>query len=256
MKIKSQKHSPLKAKPLRNPGQSLDDQIHNLISEDPAPFIGCVLFMILVAIYDWYHWYNPKPINPWLTTITAFIFLTVFVYKWITLRRKIKRLRMARDGEKAVGQYLEGLREKGYKVLHDIVSDSFNIDHIVICTKGIFLIDTKTISKKDKDDQITFDGKTVLINGYKPDRDPVRQVTALSSWLKEKICEITGKEMFIRPVVAFPGWFVKMDLKYQTNVWVLSAKALPRFIEKQPDILESPMVHLITSHLTRYIRTL
>jgi hypothetical protein len=62
--------------------------------------------------------------------------------------------------------------------------------------------------------------------------------------------------MFIRPVVAFPGWFVKMDLKYQTNVWVLSAKALPKFIEKQPDILESPMVHLITSHLTRYIRTL
>ena len=255
-KSKPQKHSPLKAKPLRNPGQSLDDEIHKIISEDMAPYIAAGGLFIYMAFSDWYHWYRPQPVTPWVSTIIALLFLVFLAYKWVSLRKKIKRLRLGRDGERAVGQYLDLLREKGFKILHDIVSDSFNIDHVIICTKGIFLIDTKTISKKDKDNIVMFDGETVLINGFKPDRDPVRQVTALSSWLREKVKEITGKDMFIRPVVVFPGWFVKMELKHKTNVWVLSAKALPKFIENEIDKIDPPTVHLITSHLTKYIRTI
>lgn len=63
------------------------------------------------------------------------------------IRQTIKRLRMARDGEKAVGQYLSDLREQGCRVYHDVIGQGFNIDHVIICDRGIFTIETKTYSK-------------------------------------------------------------------------------------------------------------
>lgn len=36
------------------------------------------------------------------------------------------------NGERAVGQYLELLREQGVKVFHDIPSDNFNLDHVLV----------------------------------------------------------------------------------------------------------------------------
>jgi hypothetical protein len=41
-------------------------------------------------------------------------------------------LMQGREGEKAVGQYLERLRARGYQVLHDIPGENFNIDHVLI----------------------------------------------------------------------------------------------------------------------------
>lgn len=46
--------------------------------------------------------------------------------------RKSKQLKLARDGEKIVGQYLDDLKEKGNCVLHDIIGENFNVDHVVL----------------------------------------------------------------------------------------------------------------------------
>jgi hypothetical protein len=45
---------------------------------------------------------------------------------------------MAKDGEKAVGEFLERFREKGYRIFHDIVGGDFNIDHVLIGPSGIY----------------------------------------------------------------------------------------------------------------------
>ena len=37
-----------------------------------------------------------------------------------------------RHGERAVGQYLERLRESGPRVFHDVPGVGFNLDHVVI----------------------------------------------------------------------------------------------------------------------------
>jgi hypothetical protein len=44
----------------------------------------------------------------------------------------LRSLRLAAEDEKAVGQFLEGLRERGYRVFHDVVGDGFNVDHVRI----------------------------------------------------------------------------------------------------------------------------
>ena len=53
------------------------------------------------------------------------------IYKVQKIRPKIHALKVGREGEKVVGQSLEELRSCGAIVLHDIMADGFNVDHIV-----------------------------------------------------------------------------------------------------------------------------
>jgi len=94
------------------------------------------------------------------------IVATFSVYKIIKIKKKLKHLRQGRDGERTIGQYLEGLRETGCRVFHDIVGNGLNLDHVVISQHGVFVIETKTYSKPQKGEaKITVAGEQVLING-------------------------------------------------------------------------------------------
>jgi hypothetical protein len=105
------------------------------------------------------------------------------------IRRKLQQLRLGRDGERAVGQYLERLREGGGQVFHDIPADRFNLDHVVISTHGIYAIETKTWTKPWPKATITVDGDKLLVAGRVPDRNPIEQASAAARWLEQLLAE-------------------------------------------------------------------
>jgi len=119
-------------------------------------------------------------------------------------------LRLGRDGEKVVGQYLEGLRANGAKVFHDIQGQNFNLDHVVIARSGIYVIETKTYSKPESGRPvIVFNGQSLKINGLPENDKSITQVTAAANWLRSELKESTGKQFKTKPVVVFPGWFIE-----------------------------------------------
>jgi len=145
-----QTRSPIKDKPLRNPGQSVREQRVDLAYDKLlAPGI-VVLMLALWTAHEWFRFFYPAPPQP----LVASVFLVGFIgYAWWQYRRtwpKIRALKQAEDGEKAVGQLLEGLRGQGYAVFHDLVGDDFNVDHVIIGPAGAFTIETKTWSKPAK----------------------------------------------------------------------------------------------------------
>jgi hypothetical protein len=251
------KKSPLKDRPLRNAGQSLDEEIEKRFSEQVAMYaFGIMIFLYVIAM-EWYRWYLDLPPNPvWITifTLPPVIF---FIYKLIKEKKEINLLKQGRDGEKVVGQYLEGLREDGMKVHHDIVGDNFNIDHILISTKGVFLFETKTYSKPIRGKtEIEFDGLDFYFNGNKYDNNIQVQVSASSAWLRDIIKELTVKTVDVKPVVVFPGWFVKMTNKHNSNIWALNPINLKAFIKKEKEVIREEDVQLISNHIARYIRSI
>ena len=162
---------------------------------------------------------------------------------------------MARDGEKAVGEFLERFREKGYRVFHDVVGGNFNIDHLLIGKTGIYTIETKTLSKPIKGKSvIQYDGSQITVNGFTPDRDPVVQAKAQASWVKDLVKDLTGKIYKVQPVVLYPGWFVQQSAGGE--VWVLNPKALPGFLEKNTVSIDESLIPSIATHLSRYVRNL
>ena len=79
-------------------------------------------------------------------------------------------------------------------MLHDIVGDGFNIDHVLIGPTGVYTIETKTISKPAKGAcEISYDGETICVNGLIPDRDPIVQAKAQANWLQNFLKDSTGK---------------------------------------------------------------
>jgi len=254
MQDKDQK-SPLKDPPLRQAGQLVQEEIDRLINDK---FMGYAMAMAVVmglAASEWYRWYFNTPPRPLPATIIAILVLGYFLAKTLKVKNQLQSLRLGRDSEKEVGEYLEHLRRDGCIVFHDIVGDNFNLDHVILSTKGIYTVETKTWSKPVSGEaKVRYDGEHLHIDGLGEKDEVLLQTKAESMWLKGILRETTGREYHIKPVVVFPGWFVESRNHYKH--WVLNPKALPQFIQNQDDILTSEDVKLAAYHLSRYIRTL
>ncbi|MBL8485201.1 MAG: NERD domain-containing protein, partial [Rhodocyclaceae bacterium] len=179
------RRTPLKSKPLRNPGQSLQQQREELITDKVLWPMMVAVMVIIVAGLEWFRFFHPLPPQPWVMT---FIAVLGILYSVWTIKRnapRIKALKLAEEGEKAVGQYLEKFREFGYQIFHDVMGDDFNVDHVLIGPAGVFTVETKTWKKPAKGSpRISFDGECLKADGIVPSRDPVVQAKAQASWLR------------------------------------------------------------------------
>lgn len=247
--------SPIKAKPLRNPGQSVQDTIDDLIYDKFFTYIMLATVSIVYAVLEWTYWYLQTPRSPWLFTSLAVATLIIAIYKGFRIRKTIKKYRQGLDGERAVGQYLDGLRKDGFNTFHDIIFDGFNIDHVVISKNGIFCIETKTYSKPIKgESKLYYDGTVIEVNGYKAN-SPIIQAKAASKTLQELLEQSCGKKFTVRPVMLFPGWFIEpKDKESQREVWALNPKGFQTFAKSQGEQLTDEDTHLASYHLSKHIR--
>lgn len=248
--------TPLKDKPLRNPGESLDKQIDDLLYDEVFTYFFISTIAIILAMLEWQRWYSKASPSPWTFSIIAMVIVCYSIVKIVWGIKKIRLLKQGRDGEKAVGQYLENLREQGTKVFHDIPGDGFNLDHVVICKSGLYVIETKTYSKPDKGEaKIIFNGDAIFLNGKIETNKPIIQVRAASKWLSDLILESTGLKLTAKPVIVFPGWFIEPTSESKTSdVWALNPKALPTFIGNSKERLSIEQVRMVSGHLSRYVR--
>ncbi len=253
---KNDRRSPLRAPPLRTPGQSLDEEMQRLLDDKLVGYFMVAGTFFVLTFMEWWRWYFERPPRPMLLTVITVAILIFVGWKLAGLRQRFRLLRQGRDGERAVGQFLERLREDGYRVLHDLVGEGFNVDHVLIGPAGVFAIETKTISKPARGPaEIVYDGNQVLIDGFAPERDPIVQGKAQARWLRELIEESTGRRCEVRAIVVYPGWFVKSDARGKwSEVLVLNPRTLPAFLAKCEHCLPAADIQLITYHLSRYIR--
>ena len=246
--------SPIKDKPLRLPGQSLEEQRDALFSGELEPYLLTAVMFVVYALLDWYRYFIRWP-SPWVTTCVALAAIALGAWKFHKIRPRMRALRQGADGEKAVGQFLERLREQGYVVFHDLLGPGFNVDHALIGPGGIFTVETKTWSKPAGNPRIVFDGETLAVGTLKPDRDPLIQARAQAGWLKQLLAESTGKVLPVEPVILFPGWFVEERSRGLKRMWVLEPKMLPGFLANTPARMDPADVKLAAFHLSRFVRT-
>lgn len=246
--------SPLREAPLRLPGQFIQDEIDRV-------FENRVIFPIIItggfislALADWVRYFSTKPLNPWLSSVVALGALGYSALSVTHATKRVRILKLGRDGERVVAEQMDKLKQHGAAVIHDVVAGKFNIDHVILSPKGVFVAETKTRSKPQRGSPtVTYDGKVLLVNGLKPDRDPIAQAQGCARWIAEKLKESTGKSFPVKPVVLFPGWFVE-PTPHGSSVWVLEPKALPSFIENEPTIISDEDLHLAVYHMNRIVR--
>ncbi|MBW8364757.1 MAG: NERD domain-containing protein [Rhizobium sp.] len=248
--------SPIKDKPLRFPGQSLEEERRKLFEDKLETPLMLAVFFVALAAMEWWRFLWKQPPSPIVFTVFAFLFVGFAIWRIWKMRPLVRAIKQGIEGEKAVGQYLERMRESGYQVFHDLIGTGFNVDHVLIGPAGVFTIETKTWSKPSRGEaKIRFDGEQLLTGGREPERNPVVQARAQSSWLKGLLAESTGRNYDVFPVVVFPGWFIEQSNDCLRNIWVLEPKALTKFLANAPQKLEPDEVKLASFHLSRFIRS-
>jgi len=246
--------SPLKGKPLRVPGQSLDQEIDRWVIDTASGYYFAAAFPCMLAAMEWVGYLTHSPRHPILFSSIAAIAVPIAVWQFWRIRGRVRQLRLGRDGERVVGQFLERLRDGGGQVFHDVPGQGFNLDHVVISPYGVYAIETKTLSKPWPKAAVTVEGDSLRVAGRIPDRDPIQQVTGAARWLECLLEQSSGKHFAVRGVVVFPGWFVEQRSE-RGPVWVLEPKALPAFIEQEAVSVSPADVALAAFHLSRYVRS-
>ena len=189
------KKSPLKGKPLRQAGQSIQKEILDIALEKGFSYIVGSMIFVVLALIEWVRFIFRSPPSPYFITTIALLYVVYSVYKLKQASIDIRRLKQGLDGERAVGEFLERLREDGAIVYHDIVGDKFNIDHVVLSTKGIFAIETKTFSKYSKGNpKVHYENGNLYLDGIGNKNEILVQVKAESTWLRNMLHESSGRD--------------------------------------------------------------
>jgi hypothetical protein len=167
-------------------------------------------------------------------------------------------------GERYVAEWLEPLRERGWRVFHDVPcvahGKKFNIDHVAVGPGGVFVIETKTRRKGAarhgcKDNEVFFDGQ-VLDWPWGEDNHGLEQAERNAVWLADTLKAETGERAQVYPILTLPGWWVQevKPMKNPRLARVANPKWLPKWLSGAPVILNEKQVAAIASKLEERCR--
>lgn len=241
--------------PVRVAGQTLDRELEDVLYDHMLTPYLIAMFTLIMASLEWYRYLSKTPPTPWIFSIAAVGMIGYAAYKFWRTRKRVEQLKLGRDGERLVAQYLEWFRTSNFFVFHDVPSGDANVDHVLIGPQGVFTIETKTHSKPLRGEcKVTVKDGVVRANGIVLDRNPIVQAKAQANWMRNFLAESQFNAP-VWPVVAFPGWFVEPFDARATGAWVVEPKALSKFIENEPERLSREQVQAMASALRSYIRT-
>lgn len=147
--------------------------------------------------------------------------------------RRGKDAERGAEAEEAVGAILDNL-PAGNFIIHDFNSGKGNIDHILMCPKGIFTLETKSHAGK-----VSFDGKKLLRNGRKFEKDFLNQAWAQCYLVKAILARRGITNLQPEPIILFTKAFVQVRGK-ATGIHILGINDFPKFLERLPDTISVP----------------
>jgi hypothetical protein len=249
---RKRRRTPLTRQLLRMPGETLRRKLDDLNDDINAYLLITIDFPLL---YYSVFLANLQSGKISISSIVIYVLLTVVTVLFLILKMwKIAKdrtsLRLGLDCELAVGQELNQLMLQGCRVYHDFPAEKFNIDHVVVGTKGVFAVETKGRAKSDKkggtsEATVTYDGEKLIFPGWS-EKEPLdqakRQAARLSQWLSSAV----GEPVSARPALALPGWFI--ERKKPSDMLIFNGKNPELLLKwaddtRLPDILVQRIAH-------------
>lgn len=235
------RRSPLTQGLLRPAGHSLRKEFDDVYGDVIGWLMGAMFVPALVgSLYGGRALSQGKAFN-WSDAafylVLIVLVLSLCAYKMIRLHHKAMNLRMGWDAETATGQELDQLMRLGGVVFHDLPAKDFNIDHVLICSSGIYAVETKSRLKaieSGKDGaKVSYDGQTLSFPGWN-DTATVEQASRQAKWLSVELTKAVGEPVRVAGVIALPGWFVVSPNRHEVTVlnpknfrYLLDARGTP-----------------------------
>jgi len=230
------RRTPLTRDMLRNPGESLREQVEDM----GADIIGYLLAFITFPVFFGFQLLFMNQFSSLKFSPGALIFYALFligfssytIIKAVQLMRKRQSYRLGLECEMATGQELNQLMLNGCRVYHDFPAEEFNIDHIVIGPAGVYAVETKGRAKPvrgrgEEDAHVVYDGKSLRFPGW-TETEPIAQARRQAQWLANWLKSAVGQPVPVQPALALPGWFIE---RKAPDMVVFNSKN-PQFLAK------------------------
>jgi hypothetical protein len=172
-----------------------------------------------------------------------------------------QNIRLGLRGEQAVAGALQEAAECGFRSFHDIPGDAeWNIDHVAVGTRGVFLVETKARRKRGSSKgqaahEVIYDGNALQFPSYR-DAKPIDQARRNAKWLSNYLSHKTGELVQVVPLVVLPGWFVTLSVRGSFAVRVMNTTFLPGYLQREVDKIEAAQVRRIIAALDEKCRDL
>lgn len=175
-----------------------------------APLVYGMGRMLFVDKQDWVEW----ALYGLLSTLLVLAFSLLLVRDY----QRIRRLKLGLACELAVGQELERLIRPDahpYYVFHDVPTDSFTIDHVVVTPHGVFVVETRArtvpISSDGRELNTVAVERERLRFPYWQERRPLHKTRQGVNWLSQWLEQRCGVPVPVQGVLVLPGWDINND---------------------------------------------
>lgn len=229
--------------------ETWDEKINDLI-------LWLVMFPVVMALVlflrhpsDWL-----TPVLFFLTASGAATFFGVRLFKLLKIRANY---RLGFEGERFVGEELSRLIGLGFDVFHDVPFEGFNMDHVMVGARGVFLVETKTRRKPvneagKKQFKVQFDGKQ-LQWPWGADTYGIEQAKNNAKTLSAWLSSATGENVRATPILTLPGWLVELKAP-NDGLYVLNPKQIYKACASLPGKLSEPQIQRICHQLDQKCR--
>ncbi|MGS2742429.1 nuclease-related domain-containing protein [Halomonas sp. LS-001] len=245
-------NSPFNTHPLRTPGQALRDRLNQAFSSlflhgtlgpliSLSPLVYGMGRMLFVDRQDWIEW----------ALYGLFSTLLVLVFSLLLVRdyQRIRRLKLGLACELAVGQELENLIRPDahpYYIFHDVPTDNFTIDHVVITPHGIFVVETRARTKAIGSDggelaQVFVEPERLRFPHWQ-ERRPLYKTRQAAQWLTQWLEQGCGVSVPVRGILVLPGWDVDTS-EAADDILVVSGEQLAQQLTELTEGNFSEAVH-------------
>lgn len=210
---RKKRYSPLVEPALRPAGYSLSRKLDDIWDR-----IFFLYFFLSALPFLYIYLVDTGRMSDSLLSIALFLVMgSITLYSLIIMFLKARHYQLGRDGEVYTGQELNLLMREGAWVFHDIRYRYGNIDHVVVSTGGVFVMETKT-ARKPSDKRGRKEYRVVVRGGEfvrpKLGAKPIEQVELNADYLRKILFEELGFKPLVVACIALPGWFVEPSPLY------------------------------------------
>lgn len=229
---RQERRSPLRSRQIGHvPGQQLVERVADS-QENMLLSVIIMYFAFPVMLLAWSLQRVPPDRlridgSAWVYMLGA---LGMFSFGLRSFFKHLNTRQQARDGllaERVTGMQLNRLVAQGCTVIHDVPSDTGNIDHVVIAPRGVYAVETKSFRKardagevrNESGHQVRFDGARLCFPDFITSK-PIEQAGRHADWLRRHLRDSIGRDFPVIAAVALPGWYVVQEEEIWRNAQV------------------------------------
>ena len=232
-----------------------DDIIKEQFQQRLRPYYLVTGFLFACLLLEIFRWYTQAPPLPVVVFGLFLISMAFAVFQLKEFKDHLKFIRLGKNGEPVIQDVIHDFSEQtSSTVFKNVVVGKEEIDFVVVNQSGIVLVnvcDWRT--PRNSEATIIYSDDQILLNGYRPDANPLEYMQTVRKWLENKLYVSLGKPIDVECVVVFPEWFVKKP-KERASVKVINPREMSSVLESRTGSLSDNDKTLLNYHIAKIIK--